>query len=74
MKIQTYHADKMFHCGKTWEVQPVTMDDGEKRVHLWPMADRFPDGCELTPDDAETLGVALLESVGFIRAGGLSEA
>jgi hypothetical protein len=67
MFIQKYHADEMFHSGKTWEVQPVTMEDGEKRVHLWPMADETPDETELLPDDAERLGKALIASAEFAR-------
>lgn len=65
--IRKYHADNMFHSGKTWEVQPVTMDGGENRVHLWPMADQMSESTELMPDDAERLGLALIRSAEFAR-------
>lgn len=70
MGVKQYHAKDMFFSGPTWEVQPVTTDEGEVAVHLWPLADIQPDACILTPEEADKLAMALIDAAVYAKTRG----
>jgi hypothetical protein len=64
--VKWYYAQDLFFSGDNWEVQPVQMGDLSHRVHLWPIGE-MAETVELTPDNAERLGCALIASAAFAR-------